>query len=857
MKRNFVLFLLSVFSVVVFGQTTTITSFEDDFEDGVIWSGWDTAARSHTLTEAGGMLTIAVDKPTDVEKWDGISMGFGTDTLMNLTKNMGLFSVDLKADADCKVDISIFDTTGAYNPGMNQLDLVGGADWVTMEFEYMGGNLLRLKWNGDTLDTVDVAIADHLLLTFNGGSAWTGNVMMDNLKLGDAAFGKIVSFEDDFEDGELWAGWDTAARSHTLTEAGGMLTIAVDKPTDAEKWDGITMGFLKDLIDLTPSGGLFSVKLKADADCKVDIAAWDITGTYNPGRNTMNLIGGEDWVTLEFEYEGANLLRLKWNGDTLGIVDASQVKHLLMTFNGGSAWTGNVMMDDLKMGNAAYKKITSFSDDFEDGDLWAGWDTAARSHTLTEAGGILTIAVDKPTDAEKWDGLTMNFGNGTLLDLTENAGFSVKLKADADCKVDISVHDITGQYNPGRNQINLVGGEDWATMTFEYAGDNLLRLKWNGDTLGMVDNTIIDYLLLTFNGGSAWTGTVMMDDLTLGSTVQSKITSFTDDFEDGEIWEGWDTEARSHILTEADGILTIAVDKPTDAEKWDGLTMGFGAGTLLDLSAEGGFSAKLKADADCKVDISAHDTTGQYNPGLNAIELVGGEDWVTLTFDYSGDNLIHFKWNGDTLGVVDNTIIDYLLLTFNGGSAWTGNVMMDDLAIGQEVVVFSDDATLASLALTGYELDPAFDAAVTSYHIEAEADADLTGIVDAVANDDNASVDITLPGAIPGDITIEVTAEDGSVNTYTIAVSELVSVENNFQNLVRVYPNPVNDYLMIESKTEIQQLNIYTATGQLAHSDMVAAGKYRLNVSHFERGVYIVSMQFADGSRGLYKYIKR
>ncbi len=61
-----------------------------------------------------------------------------------------------------------------------------------MEFRYTGDALLQLKWNGEVKDTVDATFIDHLLMTFNGGSAWAGNAMMDNLKIGDAAVPDVV-----------------------------------------------------------------------------------------------------------------------------------------------------------------------------------------------------------------------------------------------------------------------------------------------------------------------------------------------------------------------------------------------------------------------------------------------------------------------------------------------------------------------------------------------------------------------------------------------------------------------------------------------------------------------------------------
>lgn len=360
---------------------TIITMYEDDFE-GDIASGWDIDARSHTLTQADGYLTIAVDKPTDAEKWDGVTMGFGSDTLLDLTES-GWFSVDLKADADCTVDISLFDTTGAYNPGKNKLDLTGGADWVTMEFLYAGEDLFRVKWDGTILDTVDAAILNKLLMTFNGGSAWTGNVMMDNMKIG--FINSITSFEDDFVE-DLWIGWDTSARSHTLTQSDGMLQIAVDKPSDAEKWDGVTMGFgAGTLLDLT-NNGWFTVDLKADDDCTVDISVMDSAGVYNPGNNQIDLTGGEDWVTMEFNFIGENLVKYKWDGTILDTVDASIIHHLLMTFNGGSAWTGNVLMDNLSIGVGSPPDTADITFIVDDSDGQAHTALAIKGSWGTESG---------------------------------------------------------------------------------------------------------------------------------------------------------------------------------------------------------------------------------------------------------------------------------------------------------------------------------------------------------------------------------------------------------------------------------------------------------------------------------------
>ena len=85
----------------------------------------------------------------------------------------------------------------------------------------------------------------------------------------------------------------------------------------------------------------------------------------------------------------------------------------------------------------------------------------------------------------------------------------------------------------------------------------------------------------------------------------------------------------------------------------------------------------------------------------------------------------------------------------------------------------NSDSTLKSLSVSGYTLKPGFSPSTTSYSMSVAASIDALDVA-AVPNDPNATVVISgNTGWKPGvnNITIKVTAEDGSQTIYTVAVT--------------------------------------------------------------------------------------
>ena len=148
----------------------------------------------------------------------------------------------------------------------------------------------------------------------------------------------------------------------------------------------------------------------------------------------------------------------------------------------------------------------------------------------------------------------------------------------------------------------------------------------------------------------------------------------------------------------------------------------------------------------------------------------------------------------------------------------------------------SHDATLSALAVEGYTLDPAFDAAVLEYTITkayGAANPDATA-VSATATDANAQAPVI---AINGDIfTITVTAEDGTTEMeYTITIIEAAAkkalLSATFSNGVHgfILNNNIDvPYLATEAEPAFVSAAFWNADGEpsyeLVNGNLVVTG---------------------------------
>ncbi|WP_068599232.1 T9SS type A sorting domain-containing protein [Vaginella massiliensis] len=97
----------------------------------------------------------------------------------------------------------------------------------------------------------------------------------------------------------------------------------------------------------------------------------------------------------------------------------------------------------------------------------------------------------------------------------------------------------------------------------------------------------------------------------------------------------------------------------------------------------------------------------------------------------------------------------------------------------------------------------------------------------------------------------------GEIEDYTVNIGGL-GVDNISKVSANVYPNPVHDVLTIESKSNLESVEIFNIAGQKVHSLMkVNKAKTEINVSRLTPGVYIVRTVDVNGNVNSYKVVKK
>jgi beta-glucanase (GH16 family) len=72
------------------------------------------------------------------------------------------------------------------------------------------------------------------------------------------------------------------------------------------------------------------------------------------------------------------------------------------------------------------------------------------------------------------------------------------------------------------------------------------------------------------------------------------------------------------------------------------------------------------------------------------------------------------------------------------------------------------------------------------------------------------------------------------------------AVQSNIENKTRIFPNPVKDFIFVESDNEVKSISIYDLTGQIvAQNNIITQNK--IDLTALKEGLYIAKIKFMDG----------
>lgn len=148
------------------------------------------------------------------------------------------------------------------------------------------------------------------------------------------------------------------------------------------------------------------------------------------------------------------------------------------------------------------------------------------------------------------------------------------------------------------------------------------------------------------------------------------------------------------------------------------------------------------------------------------------------------------------------------------------------------------DADLGSITLSTGTLSPNFSPSVTSYILHVP---EGTTEVTVSGKGHNPRAKVTGGGTItefPGQVTLTVTAEDGTTKNYTISVW-ITGIKETLSSIEKLYPNPAKNTVFITA-WQTDFISIYNTVGQKVKTVKLEQGTNTIDISSLESGMYII-----------------
>jgi hypothetical protein len=182
----------------------------------------------------------------------------------------------------------------------------------------------------------------------------------------------------------------------------------------------------------------------------------------------------------------------------------------------------------------------------------------------------------------------------------------------------------------------------------------------------------------------------------------------------------------------------------------------------------------------------------------------------------------------------------YLVIKFATAGEKMEHLLMDDLRITK----VSSNAFLRNITLSTGSLSPEFAYNVFSYNVEVSNDEIPEVTVVTVNN--AAGVEITKATKAGEATVIKVTAQDGTIQNYTLNM--ITGVDNSTAANLNIYPNPVSNTLTIDNLQNANTIELFSIDGKIVQSISVNSASAQIDVENLTNGIYMLQIEFADGS---------
>jgi len=347
-------------------------------------------------------------------------------------------------------------------------------------------------------------------------------------------------------------------------------------------------------------------------------------------------------------------------------------------------------------------------------------------------------------------------------------------------------------------------------------------------TVTAEDNSTQDYTI-EFTVASALSSDATLSDLTQGGTTVTGFASGTFDY--------------GVELPFGTSAYPAVVGTPTDANaSAANVVPGTFPGTVtITVTAEDGSTQDYTIEFTVATALSSDATLSDLT--LNSFTVIG---FAPGTFDYS----VELPFGTSAYPAVVGTPTDanasaanVVPGTFPGTVTIT--VTAEDNSTQDYTIEFtvadplSSDATLSDLTQGGTTVT-GFASGTFAYTVVLPFGSDAYPTVIGTATDANASISYDVPAIFPGDVTVTVEAEDGTILDYVITFEVANSIGTISETEVVIFPNPSNGLFTIQTELSLDVV-LTDVTGKVINEFNTADQRtVKINSS----GVYFI--KFSD-----------
>jgi hypothetical protein len=164
------------------------------------------------------------------------------------------------------------------------------------------------------------------------------------------------------------------------------------------------------------------------------------------------------------------------------------------------------------------------------------------------------------------------------------------------------------------------------------------------------------------------------------------------------------------------------------------------------------------------------------------------------------------------------------------------------------VVLKSNNAKLVTLSSDNGTLTPAFNADSLNYIVVLPEGTTKVPVITATVADANASMKITNALTLNGTTLIEITAENGTKQIYSIKFKVLTSIDKSFITSVNITYLKVESLIRIKIDNELinSNIKIISITGSNVYNNTINSNNFIIDTNSFSKGLYIIQISKGD-----------